>query len=103
MTFIIKGAPTIEAKITIKGQGREQQLNVTFRHKTRKEYEALMKRLAADKITTDELLLELMEKWDADAPLGKESLALLKEHQPGADLAIVSAYNEALTVERQKN
>lgn len=66
MTFKIKSNPTIDACITIVGQGREQQLNVTYRHKTGKEYDALMKQLAAGEITTADLLLLLIEKWDAD-------------------------------------
>jgi hypothetical protein len=103
MTFQIKANPTIDATITIVGQGREQQLNVTYRHKTGKEYDALMKQLDKGKITIVDLLLELVEKWDADLPISKESLDLLREHQPGADLAIATAYNTALNVERKKN
>lgn len=102
MTFTIKAEPTIDACLTIVGQGREQQLNVTYRHKTGKEYAALMKRLADGKIKISDLLLELLDKWDADMPVSKEAIELLCEHQPGADLAIASAYNEALKVERKK-
>lgn len=102
MTFIIKAAPTIDASLTIVGQGREQQLNVTYRHKTNKEYAALIKRLSEGKITVSDLLLELVEKWDADLPVSKTAIDLLCEHQPGADLAIASGYNEALKVERKK-
>jgi len=103
MTFQIKANPTIDAKVTIVGQGREQELNVTFRHKTGKEYDALMKKLAADKISTADLLLLLIEKWDADMPVSKEAFHLLCEHQPGADLAIATAFNDAIRVERRKN
>lgn len=103
MTFQIKANPTIDATITIVGQGREQQLNVTYRHKTGKEYDALMKQLEKGKITVLDLLLELVERWDADLPISKESLELLAEHQPGADLAIATAYNTARSVERKKN
>lgn len=103
MTFKIKSNPTIDATITIVGQGREQQLSVTYRHKTSKEYEALMKQLEAGEISISGLLLALVEKWDADLPVSKESIDLLCEHQPGADLAIASAFNEAIRVERKKN
>ncbi len=103
MTFTIKSNPTIDASITIVGQGREQQLNVTYRHMTGKEYDALMKQLAANEISTADLLLLLIEKWDADMPVSKESIDLLCEHQPGADLAIASAFNDAIRVERKKN
>lgn len=103
MTFKIKSNPTIDACITIVGQGREQQLNITYRHKTGKEYEALMKQLAAGEITTADLLLLLIADWDADMRVSKESIELLCEHQPGADVAIASAFNDAIRVDRRKN
>ncbi|ADP17338.1 hypothetical protein AXYL_04018 [Achromobacter xylosoxidans A8] len=103
MTFIIKADPAIEAVITIKGQGRTQKLIVSFRHKTKDEYDDLMGQLREGKITTADLLLHLIERWDADMPLEDASIHTLRQHQPGADLAIVQAYNEALRVEREKN
>ncbi len=102
MTFQIIANPTIPATITIVGQGREQKLNVVFRHKTSSEYEALMKQLHDGEITIADLLLALLDAWEADQPVSKEAIELLREHQPGADLAIASAYNEALNVERKK-
>jgi len=103
MAFTIKANPTIEAIITIVGQGRKQKLAVTFRHKTSDEYDVLMERLKAGAITTSELLLELIAQWDADMPLEEASINVLRQHQPGADLAIMQAFNEALQVEREKN
>jgi hypothetical protein len=103
MTFVIKANPTIDAAITITGQGRSQKLNVTFRHKTKDEYDGLMDQLREEKITTSDLLLQLIEQWDADMPLEEASIHTLRQHQPGADLAIVQAYNEALQVARGKN
>lgn len=103
MAFIIKANPAIEASITITGQGRTQKLNVTFRHKTKDEYDELMAQLRDGKIATAELLLALVERWDADMPLEEASIQVLRQHQPGADLAIVQAYNQALQVELEKN
>ncbi|CAB3704605.1 MULTISPECIES: phage tail assembly chaperone [Achromobacter] len=103
MAFIIKANPTIDATVTIVGQGRKQKLAVTFRHKTSDEYEALMNRLKSDEISTAELLVELIAQWDADMPLEEASISVLRQHQPGADLAIMQAYNQALQVEREKN
>lgn len=103
MAFIIKANPTIDATVTIVGQGRKQKLSLTFRHKTGDEYDALMERLKNGEISTAELLVELIEKWDADMPLEEASINVLRQHQPGADLAIMQAYNEALKVEREKN
>lgn len=102
MTFQVKANPTIPASITIVGQGREQKLNVVYRHKTVTEYDALMGKLNDGDLTITDLLLELLESWEADKPLSRESIDLLREHQQGADLAIAGAYNEALNVERKK-
>ncbi|WP_063588840.1 phage tail assembly chaperone [Achromobacter ruhlandii] len=99
MTFIIKGNPVIEAKVTITGQGRTQTLELAFRHKTGDEYRALMAKVEKGKLSTDALLLELIERWNADMPLDEAGLVALRQHQPGADLAIVQAYNRALQVE----
>jgi len=103
MTFIIKANPTIDAAITITGQGRSQKLNVTFRHKTKDEYDGLMDQLRDEAITTSDLLLELIERWDADMPLEDPSINFLRQHQPGADYAIVEAYNKAMQVALAKN
>lgn len=103
MTFIIKANPTIDAKISITGQGRTQTLDLTFRHKTADEYSALMAKMEKGKLTTEGLLLELVERWDADMPFDEAAIRMLRQHQPGADLAIVQAYNEAIQVGRAKN
>lgn len=103
MTFQIKANPTFPASLTIVGQGREQKLNVVFRHKTRTEYADLLKSLADGELDAAGLVLALLESWDADAPLDQSGLDLLQEHQPGADFAIISAYGEALAVARKKN
>lgn len=101
--FKLKANPTIDARVTITGQGREQTLNLTFRHKTRSEYQALWEDVAGDKRKIEDVLVELIEKWDADANVSVESIRLLQDHQPGADFAILSAYNDALTVARKGN
>ena len=101
--FKIKADPTFEASITVVGQGREQKLSMTFRHKTRTEYADLVQSVADGKKAIDEVLLELIEKWDADMDLNKDSLKLLHEHQPGSDWAILIGYGEALAVTRKGN
>lgn len=101
--FKLQANPTFDAKLTIVGQGREQTLNVTFRHKTRSEYAAMWEDVASDKRKIEDVLVELIEKWDADAEVSVDSIKLLQDHQPGADFAILSGYNEALTVARKGN
>jgi hypothetical protein len=101
--FKIQSNPTFDAALKIVGQGREQTLNVTFRHKTRSEYGDLMKSIAEGKTDTADAVLAIVDKWDADAPLSAESVKLLGEHQPGAEWAILTGYGDALTVARKGN
>jgi len=101
--FKIKANPTIPARITIVGQGREQQLNVVFRHKTQDERDALAQQVADGKVDTAGLLVDLIESWDADMEVSAGAIAALQQHQPGAAEAILSAYGQAIRVERAKN
>lgn len=101
--FKIKSDPTFEASLTIVGQGREQVLNVTFRHKTRTQYAEMLQAMADQKLKTVEAVLDLVEKWDADVDLDKEGVELLLDEQPGIDWAIVTGFGQAITVARKGN
>lgn len=101
--FKIKADPTFDASLTIVGQGREQQLNVTFKHMARTDYLAMLDKVGKGKMAAPDALLSILAKWDADADLSAKSIALLQEQQPGADWAILSAYGEALAVARKGN
>ena len=96
--FEIEQAPTFPGSIKIKSLGRVQTMEVTFRAKTRTEYSALVK----DK-TGEEVFLELVEKWNVAAPLTKEGVAKLEEHQPGAVWAVIGYYGEQLLASREGN
>lgn len=103
MAFQIKANPTFDTTLTITGQGREQKLALTYRHKTRTEYSALLKDVSEGKADVVDAVLALVENWDADAPLSRESVLLLQEQQPGAEWAIVAEYSNALAVARKGN
>jgi len=103
MTFQVKANPTFDATITIVGQGREQKLAVTFRHKTRSEYAEIVRQAIESSATDADIVVQILDKWDADVPLDTAGLKLLDEHQPGATRAIIEAYGEALSVARRKN
>ncbi|ANN66471.1 phage tail assembly chaperone [Bordetella bronchialis] len=103
MTFQVKANPTIDATITIVGQGREQKLTVTFRHKTRSEYTTIIQKVIEASGQDADIAVQILESWDADVPLDVAGLKLLEEHQPGAVRAILEAYGEALSVGRRKN
>jgi hypothetical protein len=102
--FQIKQNPTFDANITFTGQGREQTLAVTFKAKPRSEFQALFKKVDfAKSETAVALLAQLIDKWDADMDVSEESLKLLADHQPGAEWALLGAYQESLMVERKGN
>lgn len=101
--FRIKAEVLFDANIVIVGQGREQTLSVTFRHMPRAEYSDALQKVADGKMTSEDLVLKLLEKWNADAELSKASIKLLCDQQPGADWAIITGYSEALAVARKGN
>ncbi|HET7592923.1 MAG TPA: phage tail assembly chaperone [Rhodanobacteraceae bacterium] len=101
--FSIEPNPTFKASLVIVGQGREQTLNVVYRHKPRSEYIALLEKVRSGDVPVADALLQLVESWDADAPLEAGTIEKLQEAQPGVDWAIVSGYTEALTVARKGN
>ena len=103
MAFIIKGNPTIDARVTITGQGRKQVLELTFRNKPDEDYAALVAEVEAGTLTMTGLLLALIERWDADMKLEEASVSALNSYQPGAHLAILQAYHQARHVELEKN
>lgn len=101
--FKIKAPEKIPATLTIVGQGREQKLKLTYRHKTREQFAEFVDSVAKGEKTACEAVLEIVESWEADAPLDADSIAVLQSHQPGADWAIVNGYSEALAVARKGN
>lgn len=101
--FKIEANPTFDACLTITGQGREQKLNVTFRHMTRTAYAEMLQAVAKEEISVADAIVSMIEKWDADLDLTVESVKLLQDHQPGADWAIITGYGDALTVARKGN
>jgi hypothetical protein len=100
--FKIKQDPAFPGSIKIVSMGREQTLNVTFRAKTRTEFDALLKSVKKD---GDEVgvFLALVEGWDADLPLDAASVSALNDHQPGAVWHVIDAYKEALIAARRGN
>lgn len=101
--FKIQANPTIDAKLTLEGQGRSQTLELTFKHNTRTDYLKLIQDVRDEKRDPADAVASLIEKWDADLPPTADSLKLLDDHQPGALWAILNAYGDALVVARKGN
>lgn len=99
--FKIKQEPTFPGSIKIVSMGREQALNVTFRAVTASEYDKLAKNKGDPR--GEEAFLALVESWDADMELNKDSVAALNEHQPGAVWQVVLHYGESLLAARKGN
>jgi hypothetical protein len=101
--FKIKADPSIDAKLILVGQGREQTLEVTFKHSTRSDYLKLLEEVSQSKCKPEDALAGLIEKWNADMAVSPEAMKALDEHQPGALMAILHAYGDALVVARKGN
>jgi hypothetical protein len=101
--FKIQANPTIDAKLTLIGQGREQVLELTFKHSTRSDYLQLLSDVREEKRKPEDALASLIEKWNADMAVSADAMKALDEHQPGALMAILNAYGDALVVARKGN
>jgi hypothetical protein len=101
--FKIQANPTIDAKLTLTGQGREQVLELTFKHLTRSGYLQLVNDVREEKLKPEDALASVIEKWNADMAVSIEAIKALDEHQPGALMAIINAYGDALVVSRKGN
>lgn len=101
--FTIKAPESFEATLTIVGQGREQKLGLTFRHKTKSAYLQMIEDIRDEKLSPADAIVEIVIKWDADVEFSKESVTLLQENQPGSDWAIITGYGDALGVTRKGN
>lgn len=104
--FKIQPNPTFEASVTIVSHGEEQKLNLTFRAKPVKEYQALLASLDKPKdlsAAMADVFLALVEKWDADMELGKDAVQALHDHRPGAVWKVIEAYGEQMIAARSGN
>lgn len=101
--FEVKAPETIPAALTITGQGREQELKLVYNTKTRDEYQALLDEMVAGTKSVADILLALVASWEASVPLDRDGIALLQQHQPLCDWAIIRGYTDAHTVTRKGN
>jgi hypothetical protein len=100
--FKIQPNPTFEVPVAIISHGEEQTINITFRAKTRDEYQKILKS-AKDDTSAASAFLELVEKWDADMSLDAAGVKALQQHRPGAEWLIIQAYGDKLIAARKGN
>jgi hypothetical protein len=101
--FTVNPAPSFPLTLTLTGQGREQKLELVYRHKTRDEYLALLEKVRSEEITPSDVVMALVESWKADAELTKDVLDKLAQDMPGTDWAIITAFGDAQQVARKGN
>lgn len=101
--FEIEANPTIDADLTLVGQGREQVLSLTFKHMLRDEYLKLIEDVRDGKVKPEKALADLIVKWNAKEEPKEAAIKKLDLHQPGALMAILGAYGDSLVVSRKGN
>ena len=102
--FKINANPTFPATVKIRVPGGEvQDLQVVFRHKRKDEVLAFFTE-ASDKGRSDvDCILDLIESWEADTPLSKDSVTDLIQNYASASAAIFQTYMTELVTARLGN
>lgn len=107
--FKIQPNPTFDAAIKLVSHGEEQTLNLTFRAKPADDYQAMLTAIGKEKDAKKsseamaDAFVQLVEKWDADMDLNRDSVLALNNHRPGAVWLILDAYGEKMIAARKGN
>jgi hypothetical protein len=101
--FTVNPAPTFECTLAVTGQGKEQKLELVYRHQTRERYLELLEKVRSEELTPSDVILELVESWKADAELSKAVLDKLASDMPGIEWAIIQEFAQAHQVARKGN
>lgn len=95
--------PTFKAVVNIPGVGGGLAAEFEFKWRKASENQALFDRSAAGEIDDTEVVLALVESWDFEEPLNRESVEMLLEYYPQAPAGIMNAYVGELKGAREKN
>ena len=101
--FTVKAPETFKATLTIVGHGREQKLNLTYRHKAADDYQALFEQVGKGEKTPIQAVLDIVAEWDADAELDTAGVEFADKQQIGLVLAILQGYHDSIAVARKGN
>lgn len=101
--FTVKAPEAFKATLTIIGHGREQKLNLTYRHFPADQYQSLFKAVGAGETTPVQAVLDIVSDWDADAALDTEGVEFAGQQQVGLLWAILQGYQDAIAVARKGN
>lgn len=102
--FKIKANPTFPAKVEIRAPGGEiLSLPVVFRHKRKDDVQAFFAEAAEKNRSDVDCILDLVESWEADAPLSADSVKELMQEYPSAPARIFDKYMSELLEARLGN
>jgi hypothetical protein len=99
--FQVKAPESFKSTLTIVGHGREQKLNLTYRHLSAADYASLLERLGDDTLSVAQAILDIVVDWD-DVALDTAGVELALQQQAGLDGAIIGGYTQALQVARKE-
>lgn len=88
----------LRAEVTVKNAAEKLLFVITYVNMKTSDFMRL-----AQSLPLPELLVQLVDAWDAEYPLSTEGFAELEDERPGCLEALVQAYVRARTLEREGN
>lgn len=95
-----KRAETIDATLTIRGQGFTEKFDVTYNNVTVDDYQAKMDDPA---VTLGDIVLYVVRKWDTEFDLTPNGLREAESYYPGVSMAVIEGFHESRIFTKQKN
>lgn len=105
MSFKLQANPTFKAPVNIPVPGEPpEKVLFTFRHRTRPQFDALIKSMINSEKTLDQIIQDVVVEWTyPGVDFNDDALIQCLEMFPGSAQAIFTAYRENLMEARQKN
>lgn len=105
MAFKLQANPTFKAPVDIPVAGQEaEKVLFTFKHKTRTQFDALVKSVINGDTTVDDAVREVVVEWTyPGVDFNDEALSQCFEMFPGSANAIFTTYRTALFEGQRKN
>lgn len=92
-------APTrLRAEVHVKNAAERLVFKVTYVNLPGTAYRSL-----AETCTLAEMLVAVIAEWDADYPLSVDGFAELEDERPGCCAALLGAYHDTRSLEREGN
>lgn len=103
-----KTPETIDATLTLTGQGETFKLRLTYRNMKSAEYDEVVKAAAeespGDAVKANAIVaLALIQSWEAEYDLSLEGLLEANDDRPYLVLALIGGFFDARATERVKN